>query len=38
MPDAEIFPGSDTTCHLVEKFLSYIFLLIELDKGFWENP
>lgn len=38
MPDAKIIRASDTTCHLVEKFLSYIFLLIELVKGFWENP
>lgn len=38
MPDAETVSASDTTCHLVEKFLGYISLLIELVKGFWENP
>lgn len=38
MPVAEIIPVSDTTCHLVENFLSCIFLLTELVKGFCENP
>lgn len=34
MPDAEVIPVSDASCHLVERFVSCTLLLVEFLKGF----
>jgi len=37
VPDAEIILVSDTSCHLVERFVSCSFLSVNWSEDFWEN-